>query len=133
PLIFPWFGPNATDANAPAHGFARTNPWTIRGIRAGADARVEIELALGSSGATRTHWPHDFEATFTIGVGKSLDMGLEIVSRAPAEVTFEEAFHTYLAVGDIRETTIEGLAGRNFIDKVDKGNRKTQPAGAFGI
>src|SRR5438445_602565 len=42
---------------------------------------------------------------------------------------FEEALHTYLGVGNIRQVTIEGLAGRTFIDKVDGGRRKVQPKG----
>lgn len=133
PLIFPWFGPNATDKTAPAHGFARTTAWTIRGIRVGADAKAIITLGLGPSDQSRKHWPHDFDATFTISVGKSLEMALEIVNKAAAEITYEEALHTYLVVGDINRTTIEGLAGRTFIDKVDGASRKKQAAGPMTI
>lgn len=133
PLIFPWFGMNAANPKAPQHGFARTTAWTIRDIGHKSDGSVIIALVLGATETSRKHWPHDFEAVFTVTVGKTLEMAMEIVNTSPGEIVFEEAMHTYLAVGDIRRTTIDGLAGRQFIDKVDKAQRKTQPAGAFTL
>lgn len=133
PLIFPWFGPSATNPKAPQHGFARTTSWTIRDVQPGRDGATAVSLALGSTDGSRAHWPHDFEATFTVTVGAALDMVLDVVNTGPGELGFEEALHTYLAVGDIRRTTIDGLAGRTFVDKVDKAQRKTQPAGAFTL
>src|ERR671914_568067 len=35
PVIFPWFGPNAQDPKAPAHGFARTQPWELHDVTRG--------------------------------------------------------------------------------------------------
>src|SRR5579862_7041950 len=29
PIIFPWFGPRQGHPESPAHGFARTHPWTV--------------------------------------------------------------------------------------------------------
>jgi glucose-6-phosphate 1-epimerase len=132
PVIFPWFGQNATDPKAPQHGFARTSPWSIRDIRANGHG-VVVTLALASSEATRRYWPHNFEATFTVSVGKALEMTMEIANTDASELSYEEALHTYLAVGDIKRTTIDGLAGRTFIDKVDKATRKIQPPGAFTL
>ena len=68
-----------------------------------------------------------------MSVGAALEMALEVVNTSPGDIRFEEALHTYLAVGDISRTTIDGLAGRTFIDKVDKAQRKTQPTGAFAL
>jgi D-hexose-6-phosphate mutarotase len=133
PLIFPWFGGKADDPKAPAHGFARTTTWTLLEMTCAADGSVVVSLTLGPSEHSRKHWPHDFAASFTVGVGKTLQMTLEVANTSPAEINFEEALHTYLAVGDIKRTTIDGLAGRTFIDKVDKAARKTQPPGAFTL
>jgi D-hexose-6-phosphate mutarotase len=133
PVIFPWFGMNANDPKAPQHGFARTTEWPIRDIRATNGHGVAITLGLASSDATRKVWPHDFESTFTVSVGKALEMTMEVVNKSTREIFFEEALHTYLAVGDIKRTKIDGLAGRTFIDKVDNKARKTQPAGAFTL
>jgi len=42
--------------------------------------------------------------------------------------SFEEAFHTYLLVGDVRQVQVDGLQNTEYIDKVDAFKRKTQPA-----
>src|SRR5438093_768942 len=34
PLIFPWFGPRDSDANAPMHGFVRTRTWKVESVEA---------------------------------------------------------------------------------------------------
>jgi D-hexose-6-phosphate mutarotase len=133
PVIFPWFGPNANDPKAPQHGFARTSAWAIRDIRATNGHGVVVTLGLVSSDATRKVWPHEFESTFTVSVGKALEMTMEVVNRSTRQIVFEQALHTYLAVGDIKRTTIEGLSGRTFIDKVDNKARKTQPPGPFTL
>jgi D-hexose-6-phosphate mutarotase len=132
PIIFPWFGQNANDPKAPQHGFARTAPWSIRDIRANGHG-VVVALALASSESTRKSWPYEFEASFTVSVGKALEMTMEVVNRSTREIFFEEALHTYLAVGDIKRATLDGLAGRTFIDKVENKARKTQPPGAFTL
>jgi glucose-6-phosphate 1-epimerase len=49
------------------------------------------------------------------------------------DFTFEQALHTYLAVGDVRQVWIDGLSGREFLDKTDTMRRKTQPLGAITI
>ena len=134
PLIFPWFGPNAANPKAPQHGFARTTPWTIRAVRhAPDDGAVIVTLSLGPDERSRAHWPHDFEATYTVTAGRTLVMTLDVVNAGQAEFTYEEALHTYLAVGDVRQARIDGLAGRKYVDKVDQGRRKTQPDGAFTL
>ena len=132
PLIFPWFGPNAADPKAPAHGFARTVAWELREVTRVDDESVAVELFLGPSEATRKVWPHEFDLIFTVVFGPSLTMALEVRNTGSAPFKFEEALHTYLTVSDVRQVTIEGLAGREFIDKVDGAKRKTQ-AGAIKI
>ena len=134
PLIFPWFGPSATNPKAPQHGFARTTSWTIRDVvHAAGDGAVTLVLSLASTDLTRGHWPHDFEATYTVTAGRTLVMSLDVVNRSGGEIRYEEALHTYLAVGDVRRTKLDGLAGRTFVDKVDKAARKVQPDGAFTL
>lgn len=134
PLIFPWFGPNAADPKAPQHGFARTTTWQVRQVtHAAGDGAVTIVLSLAPTDGSRAAWPHEFEATYTVTAGRTLVMSLDVVNRDDHEFGYEEALHTYLAVGDIRRTKIDGLAGRTFIDKVDKASRKTQPDGAFTL
>jgi D-hexose-6-phosphate mutarotase len=72
-------------------------------------------------------WPHAFELRMNVTVAAELEMTLEVrnVSREPMQ--FEDAMHTYFAVGDVQRTSIEGLDNVEFLDKVDASQRKTQP------
>jgi glucose-6-phosphate 1-epimerase len=125
PVIFPWFGPRAGDPSAPMHGFARTVEWALRAIEP-AGCAVGVTLTLAASDETRRWFPYDFELLYTICVGPTLDLTLEVRNHSDGEFTFEEALHTYLAVGDVRRATIDGLDGRTFIDKTSAMARTRQ-------
>jgi glucose-6-phosphate 1-epimerase len=126
PVIFPWFGPRAGDPSAPAHGFARTTEWSVIGTKLTGSA-VSITLALFPSEATRRWFPQDFELRYEIQVGATLSLSLEVRNRSASNFAFEQALHTYLSVGDVRQANIEGLDGRTFIDKTAGGTRTIQP------
>jgi glucose-6-phosphate 1-epimerase len=131
PVIFPWFGPRAGDPAAPAHGFARTMAWNLLEAKAEGDD-VTLRLGLEANEATRKWLPNDFDAVYIVRVGKKLDLSLEIRNRSSSPFRFEEALHTYLSVGDVRQVSIEGLSGHTFIDKTAAGQRRQQ-AGAIRI
>ncbi|PVU84283.1 D-hexose-6-phosphate mutarotase (plasmid) [Cellulomonas sp. WB94] len=117
PICFPWFGARAGHPEAPQHGFARLADWELVDARDEGDD-VIVQLRLTDSEATRTSaWPYLFEATFTVVVGAQLTMTLEVANRDTTEFTFEEALHTYLAVGDVRSTAITGLEGTDYVDR----------------
>lgn len=133
PVIFPWFGAKEGDSAAPAHGFARVLDWEPTDVRQESDGRVILTLELGSSDRTRKAWPFDFRLRYTIAVGRSLELALEVQNLSGGEFRFEEALHTYLAVSDVRQVDVEGLGGKTYIDKMDSGRRKVQPPGAIRI
>ena len=128
PLIFPWFGPHATDRRAPMHGFARSRPWRLVTSGPGADGAVALELGLEDDEATRAAWPSAFSLRYRVSVGDVLALALEVVNTSPAPFTFEAALHTYLAVGDIHAVVITGLGDTPYIDKVDAMTRKRHDA-----
>ena len=128
PIIFPWFGPHATNRQAPMHGFARARPWRLVTSGPGPQGAVVLELALEDDEATRAVWPPAFEVRYRVSVGEALEMALEVVNRSPAPFTFEAALHTYLAVGDIRAVAITGLEQTVYLDKVDGMTRKRHGA-----
>jgi len=119
PLIFPWFGPRE---GAPMHGIARIRDWKFENSRGREDGALEVELSLASEE------PAPFHLLFRIAIGAHLEMELEVRNPAPAELTFEEAMHTYFAIGDIHQATVSGLEGTDYIDKTDNFQRKHQPA-----
>lgn len=133
PVIFPWFGSRAGDPAAPQHGFARTLPWDVQSVEKHADGTVSVSLTLPPSDASRRFLPNSFELIYRITIGSSLGLSLIMRNTSESVIRFEEAFHTYLSVSDIRNAVIEGLAGRSFIDKVDGMKRKVQPPGPLRI
>ena len=124
PLVFPWFGPHATDARAPMHGFARTRAWRLLHDSPGADGSVMVELGLEDDDATRALWPCAFSLRYRVTVGAALTLALEVVNTSAAPFTFETALHTYLAVADVEAVSIRGLEDTPYIDKVDAMARK---------
>ena len=131
PLIFPWFGARAGDPTAPDHGFARICEWTVESVERAGDG-VAVTLGLEPSEATRALWPSEFRLTYRVLVDAALELTLEVENRSKAPFSFEEALHTYLAVGDVREASVIGLEGRAYIDKTDGMKRKTLPPARFG-
>jgi glucose-6-phosphate 1-epimerase len=126
PIIFPWFGARSDGKPGPAHGFARTSQWTVEGARQLADGRVEITLELSSNDATRDFFDATFRVRFRVTVGSELEMELETSNAGKTPFTFEEALHTYLAVGDVHQASVLGLENTTFIDKTDGFKRKKQ-------
>ena len=133
PICFPWFGPHGTDRQAPMHGFARIQPWTLTEAQDTPDA-IALTFTLTDNERTRNSaWPHPFEATYRVTLGASLEMSLKVRNAGQAPVTFEEALHTYYAVKDVREITIGGLENTDYLDKTDKFARKSQGASPVRI
>lgn len=126
PVIFPWFGPRAGHPESPNHGFARLRSWKIVAIEPGQNGSVTATLALRSDEQTRAAWPHDFDLHFSLTVGRSLQMALEVRNTGREAFTFDEALHTYFTVGDIRRASVHGLAGASFLGKAEGNARATQ-------
>ncbi len=128
PLCFPWFGPGRPGNLAPGHGFARLAQWTL--TKAEVDdagvATLGFHLSAddcrGVSGAE--NWTADFTAALTVVFGPELDVTFEVTA-GDAPIDFEEAMHSYLAVGDIGQVRVVGLDGADFLDKV-AGERRVQ-------
>jgi glucose-6-phosphate 1-epimerase len=147
PICFPWFGAHASDAKAPAHGFARLREWTLTDAREDEDGRVTLTLELHAAPASATSasataisaatpsaspvsgtsaWPFAFRATYRVTIGTTLTMSLEVHNPGSEPFTFEEALHTYFAVSDIRNVTVTGLERTTYLDKPTNFNRVEQ-------
>ena len=124
PLIFPWFGAHATDRSKPMHGFARARAWRLIEAEPAPDGTVVVELGLDDDAATRALWPHAFRVRYTVTIGDTLGMALDVTNTGDAAFSFEAALHTYLSVGDIRTASVTGLENTLFIDKVEAMSRK---------
>lgn len=118
PLIFPWFGPRADDGSSPAHGFARLKTWQVESVEEESDGAVTIALTLVDDESTRASWPYAFHLRYIVRVAATLGLSLEVTNRSDKAFNFEEAFHTYLAVGDARKISIRGLEAVPYLDKM---------------
>ena len=133
PICFPWFGPDAQSRDrgsaGPSHGFARLQEWTFA-FAALAGDKLHITLTLGPSGLSRSLGYDDFRVAYEMVFGgDTLTLRLTVANSGGRAMEFEEALHTYFAVGDVREAPIAGLEAAKFLDKTDGMKEKTGPVG----
>lgn len=133
PISFPWFAAKAGDASAPSHGFARLVAWELVDVRRDGEERVVARLRLVANDLTRRWFPHDFACTFTVTVGGELGLELAVENAGNGPMRFEQALHTYFAVGDVRRTLLLGLESKTYVDKVAGFARKPPAAAPLGI
>lgn len=141
PLIFPWFGapesspvhPSSHAGNAaPSHGFARTAPWTLV-FAALAGDELHLSLSLGPDEHTRELGFDHFQLAYELRLGRELRLRLSVANTGDEPLLLEEAFHSYLAVGDATQVTLTGLENTEFLDKTEAFARKRQPAGELTL
>lgn len=118
PICFPWFGAHAEHTDFPAHGFARTRNFDYRGARRDASGRTELEFGLESDDQTRAWFPHAFSARLRVAFGEKLGLEFSVTNRDAQPFSFEEALHSYFQVADVTQTSLRGLEGARYVDKV---------------
>ena len=121
PICWPWFGPHPTDLSQPQHGTVRTKKWTLMYAERQPDGATRLSFSVET---------HEVEVAYLVTVGRSLTTTLIATNRSTMPLNITEAMHSYLAVGDLRQISVEGLAGVDYIDRVAH-NRDQQPAGAI--
>jgi glucose-6-phosphate 1-epimerase len=124
PVIFPWFGDRSDGKPGPAHGFARTSEWAVEETKLLNNGDLEIKLQLAPNETTRALGYASFLVRSRITIGSSLEMELETRNESTEPLTYEEALHSYFAVGDVHQASVSGLEGTTFIDKTDGFKRK---------
>lgn len=117
PLVFPQFGqPNPAMAQ---HGFARNLVWEHVGSTAD-EHEVSTLLRCKATPDTLTLWPQDFCLLFRV----SLSATSLVTEFTVANIQSNESFqfqclqHTYLQIPHITTTSMQGLQGRSYIDKM---------------
>ena len=115
PVCWPWFG--ARDG-LPAHGFVRTRLWEMRESHCDAAGQVMLRLGTTDDAHTRALWDHAFDLELVVTIGATLNMALVTHNTGVAAFTITDALHTYFRIGDIAHTTVHGLDGCVYLDKV---------------
>jgi len=125
PIAFPWFATRHDGKTGPSHGFARIQDWTLA-FAAMAGDDLHLTFTLGPTEISRGLGYDNFRLAYELTIGRSLTMQLTVVNDATAPLVFEEALHTYYAVADIHEVTVDGLEGVTYLDKNDNLQAKVQ-------
>lgn len=118
PVCWPWFGPHATDAQKPAHGYARSAMWRVVESSALNDGATRLTLELETTPANRELWPHESSLQLHLSVGPSLVIEMVTRNNSAQAITVSEALHTYFHVSDIDAISVTGLEGCSYVDKV---------------
>ncbi|HMS27863.1 MAG TPA: D-hexose-6-phosphate mutarotase [Burkholderiaceae bacterium] len=126
PVCWPWFGAHATEANFPAHGFARTVPWQVVSSRTLDDGSTEMAFTLQASEDYRAQWPHDSQVSLLVNVGQTLKMALTTRNTDSTAFNITEALHTYFHISDIGHIRVTGLDNAAYMDKAAGGVRGQQ-------
>ncbi len=113
PVCFPQF---AKRGPLGQHGFARQQLWQwVEGMRRG-EVMIGV-LRLSDNAATRSLWPHAFEAELSFSFsGLQLDVELAVTNTGETPFDFQAALHSYLLVDDVRRARLGGLFGVKYTD-----------------
>lgn len=129
PVILPWFGPRE---GMGMHGFARVKAWEVKEVLPAADGSMSVRFQLPDY-PEASAFP-DFTADYIVTVNETLTLELVVTNKSTdADLEFEECLHTYFAVEDISATTIVGLKGLSYLDKVANFEKKTETNDAIRV
>lgn len=116
PVCFPQF---SSLGDLPKHGFVRTRAWSVSTRRSGDDYAL-VTLECADDDATRSLWPHSFQAELTVMLeADRIDLELAVTNTGGTPFDFTAALHSYLRVVQVEDVTIEGLHGHDYQDAVE--------------
>ena len=129
PVCWPWFGPHENNAAYPAHGFARMVLWQVTKTEVLSEDETQITFQLDTRQLDKDNhamWPWPTIAEYRLTIGETLTMELSTFNNSEQVITIGQALHTYFKVDDVSCSSVLGLEGKDYLDKTDGFNRKTQ-------
>ena len=113
PVCFPQFNQRGPMADRlPKHGFARNVLWLADAPELGAE-HARLTLRLSDNAQTRVWWPQAFALALHIDLSPgALQLTLAVHNTGTQALAFSGALHTYLAVPDVTQATLQGLGGQ---------------------
>lgn len=135
PVCWPWFGKQGMPNGAMQHGPVRNVTWKIVACETQANGGLLLSLEpdrTGAGGNIVDVYARDLEVRLEIELGSTLRMALHTQNRGVEPFALTQALHSYLAVGDVAQVQLEGLAGLRFDSRVD-GTQGNLQAGAFKL
>ena len=111
PVCFPQFNQRG---NLPKHGFVRNMPWrlcqaNLQDATPVATPTSAHAFELQANEATRSIWPVNFRTVLTVDLqAHQLKISLRVENQSEQAFTFTGALHTYLAVNNIDQVSLQG-------------------------
>lgn len=136
PVCWPWFGnldrnPDSVQAMrqssepAKAHGEVRAIDWELLGVAEDGDALL-VELVQPQAEGHLPGWPHNVALKLSIRLDQALNVSLVSFNAGQETVTFSQALHTYFAVSDAHQISIEGLDGLRYLETLENWEERKQ-------
>lgn len=136
PVCWPWFGDLARnpddvqamyrgESEAPFHGLVRTLDWQLAQQRCEGDTGI-LEFTCAQALGALPGWPHRVELTLQIRLDERLHISLTSRNLDDQPVALTQALHTYFAIGDIHQVSVEGLDGSRYIDTLENWQQRQQ-------
>lgn len=115
PVCAPWFG------NHPnyqlSHGFARTSMWHEKSVKTADDNKITITLALNSNELSQQYQYDDFTIKLIIELSDELNINFVFENHSNDVLECEWALHSYFAIDNVDNISVEGLSGQHYLDK----------------
>lgn len=123
PICFPWFAAGPDGDLTPSHGVVRTARWRQVATTADEVWAWEIGSQDVADGPGAEHVPGPFLARYAVSLRgedgeETLRLALRVTNTGDRDYRAEAALHTYLAVEDVRQVSVLGLEGAEYLDKV---------------
>lgn len=136
PICWPWFGnlqrnPPSVQAMrdssepAKAHGEVRAIDWELMGMGEDGDALI-VEFIQPKAEGQLPGWPHNVALKLSIRLDSALNVSLVSYNSGQQTVTLSQALHSYFAVSDVRQISIEGLDGLRYIETLANWEEREQ-------
>lgn len=143
PVCWPWFGdlkrnPQAVQAMhaggplTPAHGLVRGLDWELQTVDRQAEG-VHLALRCAEAEQGLPGWPHQVALNLDIRLGDTLQLQLTSHNLGEQPVTISQALHSYFAVSDVRQISVEGLDQCRYVDALEDDWRAQRHTGELRI
>lgn len=124
PICWPWFGAHPNQPAAARHGYARTALWQVVSCQQDMLGGIQVNLKLPADAAPAGDWPQPIWAELNIQISNAgLVLSLWTHNLGDAPVQISQALHTYFAVSDVQQVSVQGLAGLSYVDKLAEGGQ----------
>ena len=105
PVCWPWF---AQREGYQKHGYVRIAAWEVVSAK---DTQEYTEVILAPVSTKGKGFEGEADVSYTVRVGKRIEVTLTTTNNSKAAFSYEAAFHTYFLVDDIAGVELKGFSG----------------------